>query len=486
MSDTIEKGLQASIRDGILSQMMVTLTSGVFLVAFALELGASNLVVGLLAAIPAVMQLLQVPAVYLVEKYQKRKLISVSTSTISRLFLLCIAVIPFLFSPEKGIFILLAALLLHTGFGAISGCSWNSWMSDLIPKQKLGSFFSKRMAWALGLSIPLALFAAFFVDYWHLLSDTSVIYAYSILFFLGTIFGLAGLYFLSRVPEPKMVVENTESVLKRLIAPFKNENFRNLLAFTGSWSFAVSLAAPFFTVYMIRRLDYELGLIMFLVILSQIVHVWFLSIWGKFADYKSNKAVLAISGPLFMFALFLWTFTTLPEVHRFTFPLVIFLHILMGLAMAGVTLALGTIGLKIAPQGKSTSFLAANSLVISVASTMGPLLGGLLADFFSDKELGLLVTWRSIDGELALQTLSFQQWDFFFFSAFLIGLYAIHRLALVKEAGEVEEVLTLHEVISEAKVSVHNFAPLGVVIGVMHFPISFMKSSLKKITGKKP
>jgi hypothetical protein len=46
----IETGLRSIIKDGLASQAMVTLTGGVFLVAFALQLGASNLVIGLLVS----------------------------------------------------------------------------------------------------------------------------------------------------------------------------------------------------------------------------------------------------------------------------------------------------------------------------------------------------------------------------------------------------------------------------------------------------
>ena len=42
---------------------METLAFGAFLVAFAIELGASNFVIGLLAATPHLSQLAQVPAV---------------------------------------------------------------------------------------------------------------------------------------------------------------------------------------------------------------------------------------------------------------------------------------------------------------------------------------------------------------------------------------------------------------------------------------
>jgi len=63
-----EQGLRMVIRDGLATQAMVTLTGGVFLVAFALLLGASNTVIGLLAAIPALAELIQIPSVSLVAR----------------------------------------------------------------------------------------------------------------------------------------------------------------------------------------------------------------------------------------------------------------------------------------------------------------------------------------------------------------------------------------------------------------------------------
>jgi len=59
--EEVQSGLRSVIKDGLASQTMATLTGGVFLVALALKLGASNLVIGLLAAIPPLTQLIQIP-----------------------------------------------------------------------------------------------------------------------------------------------------------------------------------------------------------------------------------------------------------------------------------------------------------------------------------------------------------------------------------------------------------------------------------------
>ncbi len=165
--EEIKSGLKNVIRDGLTTQAMATLTGGVFLVAFVLKLGASNLIIGILAAIPPLMQLIQIPSIYLVEKYRSRRAISIYASAVSRIFWLLIALIPFLFfSIEASLTFLIIALVLNAAFSSIGGCSWNSWMRDLVPQDQLGSFFSTRMVMASGLSILLSLAAGIYIDYW--------------------------------------------------------------------------------------------------------------------------------------------------------------------------------------------------------------------------------------------------------------------------------------------------------------------------------
>ena len=152
----IQNGLQDIIRDGVASQAMGVLTGGAFLIAFAVKLGASNLVIGLLAAIGPLSQLLQLPSIFLVEKVRNRRLIAVVAAGLSRLCWLIIALSPFIFPAGVAIVVLLILLIAVSAFGAISGCSWNSWMRDLIPENIMGSFFSKRMRIATGVGIVLS------------------------------------------------------------------------------------------------------------------------------------------------------------------------------------------------------------------------------------------------------------------------------------------------------------------------------------------
>jgi MFS family permease len=487
----LKRGLRNVIIDGVTSQSMVTLSSGAFLAAFALSLGASNALIGVLAAIPPIAQLFQLPSILLVDRWRKRRIITMLSSLFSRLFLLQIAAIPLLFTGKLALSVLVLAITLQSVFGAVSGCSWNSWMRDLVPEEQLGSFFSKRMSIALAVGIPLSVLAALGIDYWKSHYQSLEIYGYSIIFSAGFLFGLLGVIVISLIPEPSMPEAGERPrLLELILEPFQNETYRKLIHFLGSWNFAVNLAAPFFTVYMIKRLQFDLSWVIGFTVLSQIVHVLFLRVWGRYTDRFSNKSVLLASGPLFIFCILAWPFTTIPERYFLTIPLLLIIHILMGVAAAGVTLATGNIGLKLAPAGKATSYLAANSVVNSLSAFVGPILGGLFADFFAERELALNLHWHAPGRDITVQTLNFQQWDFFFFFAFLVGLYSLHRLTSVKEVGEVSEKIVIKELIGEVGQRIRSISTIPGIRHLIQFPFFLIRkmgsNASRKASNRRP
>ena len=478
--EALKRGLRSVTIDGVMSHLMGVLTGGVFLVAIALKLGASNFQIGLLAAIPPLMQLVQLPAVFLIEKIQSRKTVAVYSAAISRFSFLLVALSPLLFSPSIGLLILIIAILFSSIFGGIGGCAWNSWMRDLVPQNRMGAFFSNRLRIATILGIFVSLIASMFIDFWNKSFPDTEILAYSVLFFTGFLVGLIGLLYLSRAPEQPMITQKTD-FLRLFTSPFKDVNFRRLMMFLGSWSFAVNLAAPFFTVYMLSRLGLGMSMIVALSIVSQAFNFAFLTLWGKWADKFSNKSVLAVSGPLFMLSVLGWTFTTMPEKYFLTVPILIVIHVIMGIAIAGVTIASGNIGLKLAPKGHATAYLATNTIVSSFAAGIAPILGGKFADFFAARNLSLVLKWSSPHREVVFQALNFQHWDFFFGLAFLVGLYALHRLSMVNEEGEVDDEAVRAEFMDVIKRPIRSLSSGAGLFQIISYPYSFIARGVKYI-----
>jgi MFS family permease len=246
----------------------------------------------------------------------------------------------------------------------------------------------------------------------------------------------------------------------------------------------VNLAGPFFMVYMLKRLNLSMSFIIGLSIVSQVMNFLFLKIWGKYTDRFSNKSVLVVCGPLFIIAILAWAFTTMPEKYFLTIPLLIGIHVIMGLSSAGVSLASGNISMKLAPEGRATAYLATNTIVNSVAAGIAPILGGKFADFFSGRQLVWTLEYTSPGGKLSLPTLNLQQWDFFFALAFLIGLYSLHRLSMIKEAGEVEEKIVAQELMAEVRSQVKILSSVEGLRQMVSFPFSVVRNMSIKMKTK--
>src|SRR5690349_2316294 len=110
--------LRLILLDAIASEAMGTLSTGVFLAGFAVALGADNLAIGVLAAVPFFVQLLQIPATLLVERLRRRRDICVWAAGIGRLFLLGAAASSLLPSGA-GVSALVIALAIYQGMAAI-------------------------------------------------------------------------------------------------------------------------------------------------------------------------------------------------------------------------------------------------------------------------------------------------------------------------------------------------------------------------------
>src|SRR6185437_2967521 len=92
----LARGQRALVQDAAWASLTGALYGGVILVGFALALGASPFVIGLLAAIPLISQAAQLPAIALVERVRQRRRIVVVAVTTARALILSLAIIPYL------------------------------------------------------------------------------------------------------------------------------------------------------------------------------------------------------------------------------------------------------------------------------------------------------------------------------------------------------------------------------------------------------
>ncbi|HEY8400926.1 MAG TPA: MFS transporter [Cytophagaceae bacterium] len=473
-NEQVDSGLKLVVKDGLAAEAMATLTGGAFLVSLALHFGASNFQIGLLAALPTLVSIAQFLGIYLVQKHENRKPITVYASIIARLPLLLISALPFLFPPNISLYFLIGFLFIHYFFGSLSGCSWTSWLKDLVPEERLGTYFSNRSRLITILGVSLSFITATTIDYVKSNYPQYEINAYSIMFLIGGICGILGIIFIAKTPEPKIKTIKNKNLFHLFKNPLKNVNFRNLIIFNSFWAFAINLAAPFYSVYLLKMLNLPLSYVVGFNILSQVANIFSIRIWGRYSDKYSNKSILKICAPIYLFCILGWTFTTLPGPHVMTIPLLVIIFIFNGIALSGINLSISNIGIKLAPkEGDAIVYLTTRGIITSCAAGIAPIIGGFFADFFATQHLSWNFEWSGPNGTTVLHFLDLHQWDFFFVVAFLLGLFSLYRLTFVEEKGEVRKRVIMKDIAAELTTQLRNNTAMSGIRSFIFVPLSF-------------
>lgn len=434
----VKSGLKLVVAEGLATESMVALTGGAFLVAMAVHMGASNFQLGILAALPTFSSIFQLVSIWLVQQFKSRRIIAVLSNLFARLPLVVIGLLPFLFTSGTSIKVLIFLLFFHYYLGSVAGASWNSWMKDLVPTTQLGTYFSHRSRLTQSLSVILSLVIALSLDYVKLHFPDYEMTAYSVMFLIGGGFGMLSVYLLARTPEPISHLEK-QNIIKLLEKPLKDKNFRNLLSFNGLWAFSLNLATPFFSVYMLKTIGLPLSYIIALGILCQISSILSIKMWGKYSDRYSNKTIINICAPVYVCCILAWAFVGMVSSFTGIVAFLAIINIVTGFSTAGANIAISNISIKLAPNDEAIAYLTVKNIMVACCSTIAPMIGGLMADFFASHQLTGGFSWKG-NGEVSiLNLLNLQGWNFFFIIGGLFAMFSLRRLRYVKEKGEVDK-----------------------------------------------
>ena len=374
----IGRSLRLMVWEGVASGALFSLGSGGFMAAYALALGANNLQVGILAALPFITQVTQLPAILAVERFRRRKAIGIPALCAAQLLWIPIGAVPFLLETPgaAAVSVVIGLMAVRGLFAPVWATTWTSWMRDLVPQSVLGSYYGRRLAIITGAVAVVGLGGSFFVRWWESASSgEDAILAYSILLIGGSLtFGLLSPSLALRAREPLMPAapESGRSALAVLAEPLRDRNFSQLVRFLFAWSLISNLAIPFFAVYMLSELGLSLPAVIGFTVLSQAANILFVRVWGPMADRVGSKTVLSLSASLYLLVILGWVFTGYPERHFLSLPLLGVLHVFAGVAAAGVTLTMSTLTLKVAPKGEATPFLGVAGIAASVGAGIGP------------------------------------------------------------------------------------------------------------------
>lgn len=450
------------VRDAAWASLTGALSGGVVLAAFALQLGAGPFAIGLLASLPLVAQVAQLPGIALIERLRRRKPLALPVITSARGLILLLALLPFMADADSALVLLIAGQALIALLGSLGACAVNSWLHQLVPMARRGPFFARRLLWGTLVAAAGSLVAGQAIDFAP--ADLTAL-TFAACFALAGVAGFVSSWHLSRVPEPPMTPRASgEPFLQTLRRPLDDDNFRRLLIFVGAWAAVSNLAAPFLTVYLVQQSGYGVGTVTALGVAGQVANAAALLLWGRLTDRVSYKSILATALPIyFLCTALLVVPAQLEGLGRpwIALSLLAALHVLMGACAGGIGLAAGNLGLKLAPQNEGTPYLAMVGIVTATAGGVAPLLAGSAGAWFGPRELSALLRWQAPGTQSEVVVFALAHWEFLFLLSALAGLYVMHRLSLVHEEGRIGDRQVVQLFAIEAARSVDNLSSIG-------------------------
>ncbi|MGQ0507494.1 MAG: MFS transporter [Myxococcaceae bacterium] len=378
----IRRSLRASTVEGMFAEVITVCAGGAVVTGWALYLGCSPLVVGMLAALPYLSQFAQPFAAWLGSRVGHRKL-AISSIFISRQLLWPLTLVPFVsWSAELKQALLFGIASVSAILSVVGNNAWVSWMGDLVPHAIRGRFFGRRTALCTLGNTLAALAAGVFLDLSH--PDTTTGYVLAGLAMTAALAGLVTSYLMTLQHDPARPGEHTPApVLKEALAPLLRPETHRVLTYQVAWNASVGLAAGYFNFHMLQNLKMGftlMGLYTATVALSRIA---VLPLWGKALDRVGIKPVLIVCSFGISLLPLVWLFPT----ESFLWPIAVD-AVLAGVLWGGQNLATFALPLAFAPRNGRSYYLAAFAAAGGLSYTLATAIGGIVVQASNGFTLG--------------------------------------------------------------------------------------------------
>jgi len=344
---------------------------------YALRLGASEQLLGLLTSVPSlVMVLLRIPAARLTERTSDRKRLIVRSLLGRRVGYLIIALVPWLallpgLNRVPPAVVLIAVLVLMAVPMVLSSAGWDSFFAEVVPTGRRSRVVSIRSTMTNLASLTMVPLMGSFLEW------VPFPYNYQVIFFVAFIGAMVSTWHV-HVMKVKPIGEPTErhtplnlKEAGRILSD--SPDFAALVLASLVYQMAISVASPLFTIYFVDRLGASESWIGWRLTLASLTSILAYRIWPTQVERRGDVKMLVFAAP--MMALF-------PLLTGLTRSLTPNLFIVMLPRFFGscVMLARYSILLRVTPADRRATYIAIYAILVHIAATIGPQVGVALAD----------------------------------------------------------------------------------------------------------
>jgi MFS family permease len=362
-------------------------------------------------------------------------------------------------------------LSLATLSNSISSVAWSASISEVVPPRIAGSYYGRRNL-AFGAWTLIAVLAmGKVVD-----SSENPARVFGWIFAAAGAARLIGLFFLGKMKFPKTVTERREQTYRfsDLFKPLLDANYRTYMFFVGMWGFFLNMGAPFYTVYLLRRLDFNVGHTLVLATLATLGGILTLKSWGGLSDRFGSKPVQYVTAYTWCFVgLIAWSIVGPDrDAHLYL------AYLLVGGATAGFQLTQFNLMLKLTPPGQGSAYIAVFLAVTSALTCAGPLVGGAILAA-TPNELGVMFGRTITDFHLL------------FMFSFMGCLLSLPLLTAAREpaANEVQAVWrsmirmrSFNPLLAVTSAAAFLFTPRG-ILSLGSYSIRSLRRQMRKVVG---
>ncbi len=378
-------GLRRVVVSWLFGAAWMYMVSGAIFTRYAKLLHVSPFGFGLLATIPFIGALAQLPASLVLERYGYRRQIFFWCALLHRMLWLVIAGLPWLFPPLWQWAALLTVLFISSLLANIAGTAWVAWMGALVPGQLRGRYFSRRTQLGQAVGLVLSFLCGLMLDWPDPDEQVFLRNIISSVFALASVAGMIEILMFTKVPDGGPVVSHPSVTLRSLVAePLADRNFRRFLGYAFTITFATGFMGQFVWLYLFDVVGMSNNranlLLVSIPLLAGMVSYPF---WGRVVDRFGSKLALIAAGVLVINGGAAWVFVT-----RDSWIPAYLCTLLATAAWAGMDIGgFNWLLRKSDGGGKhrgNSAVIAINSVVVAVGGTLSGVFGGSVAQWLGD------------------------------------------------------------------------------------------------------
>lgn len=306
-----DSSLRASIRDGIWFSVMLGAAES-YLSVLAIFLGGTPLQIALIATLPPLIgALTQLGGVKLMERGIARKVVVVRGAYAQAFSWLLIMVLISALEGSPAVWGLLACATIYHCVGNCITPAWNSLIGDLVPTEIRGRYFGYRNWWVGLFTLVSLLLAGICLHFAR--NEGSEVLGFQLLCLVGFAARSRSAQWLARHSDPSHGTATAHRfTFFQFLRRLPRANFARFVVFFAAMNAAVSIAGPFFSLYMLRELG--MNYVLFTVISATQLFFQFVTMqwWGYFADIYGNRKLLVLCASGLCLSPFLWLLGTHP------------------------------------------------------------------------------------------------------------------------------------------------------------------------------